>query len=117
MDLEITAYIVDTCLKILSITAGIVAIWQFKLNTDEKRKENRHKQAYTAKEMIESLFLNEKSRDALKMLDWSGRTYKDGKENYVIEVNDIKESLRTDNLNFDDKKNSLETVLKSYLTE
>lgn len=71
--------------------------------TAEKARENRHKQAAAARDALRELFSSEKAREAMQMLDWSGRSYRDGASGHIITFSDLGPALRVIDLKFDQK--------------
>lgn len=94
-----TIEILKLVIPALGIPAVLVAafkgIAEIRSNTREKKRENRHKQAAAARDILKDLFSNERARAAMQMLDWSGRNYTDGTSSFTIHTNELAPALRT----------------------
>ncbi|MEO4048800.1 hypothetical protein AAFN46_17110 [Pseudomonas sp. CAU 1711] len=100
---------ISNLITIVGIPAAILAAWkaiaEFKNGNAEKIRENRHKQAAAAKEILKELFARERSHTAMEILDWpGGRTYRDGEIEHLIAASDLPSALRTNNLAFSAKE-------------
>ena len=58
-----------------SLVAAFMAIPEFRRSIDQRRENLRWKRAEMAKICVDEIRQNPLSRDALKMLDWTGLTY------------------------------------------
>lgn len=87
------------------LVAAFRAIIEMRHNREQRQKELRWRKSKEAKIILDELFGNSYSRDAMKMLDWSGREYeiKEGIKK-TISVNDVLKGLRVNNLEFSDKE-------------
>jgi hypothetical protein len=102
----------NNLITVLGIPTAIFTAWkaidEFKNGNKEKERENRHKQAEAARDILKDLFESEKSRNAMKMLDWDGRKYGLDEWNdddwYTIRFRDVKNALRIEELSFEDKE-------------
>ncbi|HCJ7406214.1 hypothetical protein QMA79_19010 [Pseudomonas aeruginosa] len=59
----------------------------------EKRKEHRQKQLAAARDMMKEIFLDPLARSAMRMMDWSGRTFTHEGQTYVVHWRDLKPAL------------------------
>jgi hypothetical protein len=112
MELELIKDFVELAVAVIGIPVALVsareAIVELKSSNKEKEIENRHKQAAVARDILKDIFDNEKSRNAMKMLDWDGREYGDCEcdyeEWYTVTFKDVRNALRVKDLSFEDKE-------------
>ncbi|MGB7290926.1 MAG: hypothetical protein WBD99_01970 [Thermodesulfobacteriota bacterium] len=94
---------------VAAVLAGIVAagiaIYQMVLNRRQRSEELRWQQANAAKDLLNTIFNDPYFRNAMIMLDWSGRPFetKPGKWEQ-IKISDVLSALRTRQLSFEDKE-------------
>jgi len=65
----------------------------------EKRRENRHKQLTAAKDLLKEVLADPMAAAALKMMDWSGRTYLHQGTAYTIHSSALEPALVEHNAN------------------
>lgn len=89
------------------IITAFKAIVEMRLNRKQREEELRWNMAREAKSLWHEMWKNSFARNAMKMLDWTGREYeiKEGKFAQVFHEDVIK-ALRVIVLGFDDKKRS-----------
>ncbi|MFF7065669.1 hypothetical protein [Pseudomonas sp. NPDC008258] len=83
-----------------TLVTMILAIWGIGsgLNSarkaiQEKRKEHRQKQLAAARDMMKEIFTDPLARAAMRMMDWSGRTFTHEGQTYVIHWRNLKPAL------------------------
>lgn len=59
----------------------------------EKRKEHRQKQLAAARDMMKEIFTDPLARSAMRMMDWSGRSFTHEGQAYVVHWRDLKPAL------------------------
>lgn len=91
---------------LVGIIGGLFALFrgidEVRQSREIRQQEFRWKQADAAKELLEKLGQHYHSRDAMRMLDWSGRRYEDGnnRQTEPITTELVSQSLRTHKLEF-----------------
>ena len=107
--------LVTVLVAVFGVPSGLLTAWKAvnemkrgrhenARQTAEKAKENRLKQAMAARDALSQIFSSHKSKAALQMVDWSGRIYSDGKQEFTIAFEELRPALRVDNLSFDIKE-------------
>jgi len=97
-------------LTVVGIPGALVAAWRTVTvlinNNAERKRENRHKQAAVAYEILKETFANEKARAAMLMLDWDGRNYHDKERNLIHNIShyDLSMALVLDAVSFTEKE-------------
>jgi hypothetical protein len=115
MEISIVKDLTSVLVAAIGVPGGLLTAWkavgemkygrqQRARQTHEKAKENRLKQAIAARDALSQIFGSPKSKAALQMVDWSGRVYSDGKQEFVISFDELKPALRIENLYFDAKE-------------
>ena len=115
---DFVEYWVEPFLKLISFPAAILAAWgsviafaksnevKKRANAEaaranqEKDRENRHRQAAAGLATLKDIFASERARAAMQMLDWSGRSYRDGSLEHTIRTAHLGPALRVNNLDF-----------------
>jgi len=117
-DIQVIAGVAANALTLFGIPAALLAAWkaikELRNGNEEKVRENRHKQAAAARDALKDLFASEKARAAMQMLDWSGRTYADGKEQHTVFGSDLARALLTVNLTFDTKERMIRDCFEDF---
>jgi hypothetical protein len=113
---------ISNLITIIGIPAAILTAWkaiaEFKSGNAEKIRENRHKQAAAAKEILNELFSRERSHVAMEILDWpGGRSYRDGKLEHLITASDLPSALRIDNLIFSEKERFIRDAFEDFFDQ
>lgn len=94
---EVTAKIVAILGGIISAIALVVTLQS---STEQRASELRWKQANLAMELVDSMLSDSQAFDALRMIDWSGRTYLISiDEEAVIGTEEVRNSLDVQNNN------------------
>lgn len=120
--------IIKNVLVIIGIPGALYAAWkaidEFKNSnaekakeTAEKARENRHKQAAAARDALRDLFGRDKARAAMRMLDWSGRSYSDGASSHVVNFSDLGPALRVTALTFNTKEQFIRDCFEDLLDQ
>ncbi|MDX2081783.1 MAG: hypothetical protein SFU53_13450 [Terrimicrobiaceae bacterium] len=78
-----------------ALCAAVVFMVQFGRSLQLRRSEQRQTQAGLARELLDKLFADGFSRDALRMLDWEKRRYSVGSNVLTISKADVANGLRT----------------------
>jgi hypothetical protein len=87
------------------LIAAFKAVSEMKLNRIQRATEHRWKQTGEAKEFLDSIKNSSKSSSALRMLDWSGRTYDiSSDEKASVTFVEVDHGLRVENLHFSKKE-------------
>jgi hypothetical protein len=98
-------------LVLVGVPGSLIAAWkvivEFRNSNNEKAKEvaekayeNRQRQANSARDALEQLFSSQRARSAMQMLDWDGRTYRDGEHEHTIYFRNLGSALRTEHTEF-----------------
>lgn len=82
---------------------------------EQRDREFKWRQASTGHELIEMLYQDEKSLNAMIMLDWDGRKFETGEHSFVIRREEMLSALRTDNPNFTLKEMFVRDCFDVYL--
>ena len=87
-------------LTFVGIPGALLAAWkaidELRHGNLEKARENRLKQAAAAKSALDEVFGDARARAALRMLDWSGRSFDDGGNVHTVQWGEIGPALTTD---------------------
>lgn len=59
----------------------------------EKQNEHRQKQLAAARDMMKEIFTDPLARSAMRMMDWSGRTFTHGQQLFTVHWKDLKPAL------------------------
>lgn len=72
---------------------------------EHRQRELRWQKAKLAREALRDLFGNRKARDAMQMMDWSGRSYEVAPNSFeTVSSDEFRSALRIINLGFSDKE-------------
>lgn len=87
------------------LIAAFKAIVELRRNREQRQVELHWKKAHEAKKLLDELFDNNYSRNAMRMLDWSGRDYQI-KNDFTekITTEDVLIGLRVNDLKFSAKE-------------
>jgi hypothetical protein len=98
-----TKDLIESGLGMGTLLLATVGIWSgtrsAKKAVVEKRRENRHKQLTAAKDLLKEVFADPMAGAALKMMDWSGRTYFHQGATYTIHSSELEAALVEHNKN------------------
>jgi hypothetical protein len=87
------------------VVSALLAVYQMRQNRRQREEELRWKGALQAKTLLDEVFKSPKASSALRMLDWSGRKYKnDDGDAFEIKKDELPSLLRTNNLLFGPKE-------------
>lgn len=105
---EETKTLIQAASWLVASVGGLVAAFKAIREMHEKNRissrELRWAQSKQAKELIDETCSSPFTVSALRMLDWSGRSYVTDKETVVIKFADIGSALRIKNLSFEKKE-------------
>ncbi|MFZ2889555.1 MAG: hypothetical protein WA010_03680 [Sulfuricurvum sp.] len=100
--------------SIITILGFNKSLYEFRNSTKEKAKENRLKQLSTARDILDKMFSEVKSKNAMKMLDWDGRAYQDNTFSHFITLDNVRLSMRVDNLAFNEKEQFIRDCFEDF---
>jgi hypothetical protein len=101
--------VVDVISKLVAVIGGIAAAWLGLINAwnslRQRKEEHRWRQRNAAREHWNAYLADQKFKDALKMLDWNGRTYRDDNQaQLTISTQEVQAALRGDTGAFSPKE-------------
>jgi hypothetical protein len=101
--------VVDVVSKLVAVFGGILAAGLGLVNAwnslRQRKEEHRWRQRNAAREHWSTYLADQKFKDALKMLDWNGRTYRDDNQTEVtVTTQEVKNALRGDTGAFSPKE-------------
>lgn len=88
---------IDAVSTLVGIAVATWGIWKgldsARKAVAEKQVENRHKQLSAARSMMAEVFADPLARSAMRMLDWSGRTYLQKDATHIVHDADLPAAL------------------------
>lgn len=115
-----TKDLIESGLGIGTLLLAVAGIWSgtrsAKKAVVEKRRENRHKQLTAAKDLLKEVFADPLAGAALKMMDWSGRTYLHEGATYTINSSALQAALveHKDNLEFTKEQQFIRDCFETF---
>lgn len=92
--------LMDWIVIVSTLVSIIIALWgvgsalrSAKKAIQEKRNEHRQKQLAAARDMIKEIFSDPLARSAMRMMDWSGRTFIHEGQTFTVHSMDLKSAL------------------------
>ncbi len=98
------------------VIAAVRAIVEMRRNREQAAQELRWKQTREAKKILDEMKADSGSTYAMRMLDWSGRSYPISEsERVAIKQEDVHEALQNDDLRFTKKQVFIRDCFDSFL--
>ncbi len=98
------------------VIAAVRAIVEMRRGREQAAQELRWKQTREAKKILDEMKADSAATSAMRMLDWSGRSYPIGEtESVTVTLDDVQGALRNDDLRFSRKEVFIRDCFDSFL--